>query len=62
MSLMFRLVIAAFRITGHFCVFLVQVGLYIWHGKDMKKHIGEAFGHFGRASVEAIAAVMEKSR
>ena len=54
-----NLFLAAFRICGYFLVFLVEFLWYLRAGRRYYYKIGEAWGHFGRASVDALASIFE---
>lgn len=50
-----RLILAMFMIAGYFLVFLAQVIWYLIFRRSDK--IGDAFGDFGRYTVNAMAGV-----
>jgi hypothetical protein len=51
-----RLMIAAFKITGYFVTFIIQILWYALHRKTDK--FAEAFGHLGRHTTDAIADIL----
>lgn len=61
-TLMSRLFICAFKISGYLCVFLVQALWYLKSGSQFRYKIAEAYGALGRGTVDAIADVFRKDR
>jgi len=53
-----KLLIALFKITGYFFVFVMQVMWHLIHLQFDK--IGEAIGEFGRGVVDAIADIFKE--
>ena len=56
--LMFRMLLALFRITGYFIACLMQSLWYVAHGKS--ELVGDAIGFFGRDVTNAVADVFRR--
>ncbi len=52
-----KLLLACFKVTGYFLVFILQVVLYVISGQPNK--IADAFGVLGRGVVDAIGDVFK---
>lgn len=54
-----NLFIGCFKLTGYFCVFIFQVVWFLIFRKMDK--IGDAFGEFGRNSIDAFAGIFKSN-
>jgi hypothetical protein len=52
-----NIMLACFKITGYFFVFVVQVILHLVHRQTDK--IGDDFGYLGRGTTDAIAGIFK---
>ena len=52
-----NLLLACFKVTGYFVIFIVQVVIYIITGQPNK--IGDAVGYLGRGAVDAFADIFK---
>jgi len=60
-KLMWRLVIAGFRIAGYVLVFIVQAILYLrLGGKQYRFKLGDAAGQLGKGVTDALADVFRE--
>jgi hypothetical protein len=50
-----KLFVAAFRITGYTCAFLMQCCVYVVYRQPEK--VGDALGDLGRATTDALADI-----
>lgn len=56
-KVLFRLTVALMRIAGYTVVFVVQIPWFL--ACDTPQQIPAAFGHYGRAVIDAFANVLD---